>query len=212
MAASSGSAAADPVPLRLVNTVGWRFDPARRVDRLPDTEALLAWAVTAGVLSAEEARALAGQPPAGLEAELGRTRDLRESAFDALAAHVEGRPPPPAATAIVHRRFVAAVRDARPSRTLPLTWELAVADGPPERVVSHRLALAVAGLLASPDLALLGRCANEPCGWLFLDRSRSRTRRYCSSSGCGNSERARRHYARHHRPRGASGASPDTST
>jgi predicted RNA-binding Zn ribbon-like protein len=205
MAASSGSTAgADPVPLRLVNTVGWRFDAERRVERLPDADALLAWATAAGVLSAAEARAVAAGPASALEADLRRTLDLREAAYEALAAHVEGRAPPPAATAVVHDLFAAAVRDARPSRTMPLTWEVAVAHRTPGHVVSHRLALAVAGLLASPDLSLLGRCANRPCGWLFLDRTRSHTRRYCSSTGCGNSERARRHYARHH------GGTPDT--
>jgi predicted RNA-binding Zn ribbon-like protein len=213
MAASSGSTAgSDPVPLRLVNTVGWRFDAERRVERLPDADALLAWATGAGVLSDEEARALAARPAAALEAELERTRDLREAAYEALAAHVESRPPPPAATAVVHHLFAAAVRDARPSRTLPLTWEFAVARRS-EHVLSHRLALAVAGLLASPDLlSLLGRCANEPCGWLFLDRTRSHTRRFCSSTGCGNSERARRHYARHHGGRRSTAATRDTPT
>jgi len=211
MAVTRGSTAgADPVPLRLVNTVGWRFDPERRVERLPDAAALLAWAIDAGVLSAGEARTVAAGPASALDAELERARDLREAAYAVLAAHVEGRPPPPAATAVVHHLFAAAVRDARPSHTLPLTWEVAVARRPSERVVSHRLALAVAGLLASPDLSLIGRCANEPCGWLFLDRTRSHTRRYCSSTGCGNSERVRRHYARHHRGRQTPGTTSGT--
>ena len=46
---------------------------------------------------------------------------------------------------------------------------------------------------------LVGRCANERCGWLFVDRTRSHNRRWCSSAGCGNVERARRHYERHRR-------------
>jgi predicted RNA-binding Zn ribbon-like protein len=182
------------------------------VERLPDRDALLAWVDAAGVVSAEEAATLATRPPAALAAELRRVHELREATHGMLDAYVDRRPPPPAAAAAVHRTYAAAVAAARPSTTLPMTWDVDVAGRQPERAVGHRLALAVAGLLASPDLSLLGRCGNEPCGWLFVDRTRNRTRRYCSSAGCGNSERARRHYARHHgRPDGPKPVR-DTST
>lgn len=38
-------------------------------------------------------------------------------------------------------------------------------------------------------------CAN--CGWLFLDRSRNGSRRWCDMSVCGNRSKARLHYRRH---------------
>jgi predicted RNA-binding Zn ribbon-like protein len=41
------------------------------------------------------------------------------------------------------------------------------------------------------------RCANERCQWLFLDDSKSGTRRWCSMTTCGNRAKARRHYLRH---------------
>jgi len=34
--------------------------------------------------------------------------------------------------------------------------------------------------------------------WLFLDRSRNRSRRWCDMKTCGNREKARRHYQREH--------------
>ncbi|MEU2159926.1 CGNR zinc finger domain-containing protein [Streptomyces sp. NPDC019208] len=56
-------------------------------------------------------------------------------------------------------------------------------------------------------------CQGPGCGRLFLDRSRSHSRRWCSSGDCGNRDRARRHYARTRRAAGATdgqgaGASP----
>lgn len=39
------------------------------------------------------------------------------------------------------------------------------------------------------------RCANPDCVLWFLDVSRPGTRRWCSMAGCGNREKARRHYA-----------------
>lgn len=35
-------------------------------------------------------------------------------------------------------------------------------------------------------------CPN--CAWLFLDRSRNRSRTWCDMAVCGNREKARRHY------------------
>ena len=51
-------------------------------------------------------------------------------------------------------------------------------------------------LLTSADLGRVRECACESCGWLFLDTSKNRSRRWCSMEACGNRTKARRHYAR----------------
>lgn len=51
-------------------------------------------------------------------------------------------------------------------------------------------------LLTSADLERVRECACESCGWLFLDTSKNRSRRWCSMEACGNRTKARRHYAR----------------
>lgn len=54
-----------------------------------------------------------------------------------------------------------------------------------------------ADLLTSDSLDRVGRCANvRDCGWLFLDTSRNRSRRWCSMETCGNRAKAMRHYHR----------------
>jgi len=191
------TAGTDPLPVKLVNTVGWRFDPARRVERLPAGDALLAWADAVALLTPAELRAVSAAGGAAWDAEAARVRDLRDAAYGALDAHVAGRPPPAADLAGVRDAVVDAMRHAEPSAVLPLTWVVAAGD---ERAVGRRLALAVADLLASQDLPRVGRCGNEPCGWLFVDRTRSRTRRWCTSAGCGNRVRAKRHYERARAP------------
>ncbi|RIL10843.1 MAG: hypothetical protein DCC75_03515 [Proteobacteria bacterium] len=49
-------------------------------------------------------------------------------------------------------------------------------------------------LLTSDDLSRLRICAAEECGWLFLDRSKNGTRRWCDMADCGNLDKQRRHY------------------
>lgn len=54
-----------------------------------------------------------------------------------------------------------------------------------------------ARLLTSADLRVLRECANPECGWLFVDRSRRKNRRWCEMRECGNRAKARRYYRRH---------------
>ena len=57
-------------------------------------------------------------------------------------------------------------------------------------------------LWSAGDLLVGGRlqrvrlCANEKCRWLFVDDSKSGTKRWCSMSSCGNRAKAHRHYMR----------------
>lgn len=51
-----------------------------------------------------------------------------------------------------------------------------------------------AELLTSEQLPRVSRCADDKCGWLFLDTSRNRSRRWCDMKDCGNRAKVRRHY------------------
>jgi predicted RNA-binding Zn ribbon-like protein len=53
-----------------------------------------------------------------------------------------------------------------------------------------------ADLLVSDDLKRVKRCADPRCGWLFLDVSRNKTRRWCDMKDCGNRAKASRFYQR----------------
>ena len=55
-----------------------------------------------------------------------------------------------------------------------------------------------ARLLTSKERYRVGKCVDDKCGWLFLDTSRNRSRRWCSMKDCGNRAKARRHYKRSH--------------
>lgn len=53
-----------------------------------------------------------------------------------------------------------------------------------------------AELLTSGDLDRVRRCAGDDCAWLFLDRSRNGSRRWCDMTVCGNRSKVRRFYRR----------------
>ena len=61
-----------------------------------------------------------------------------------------------------------------------------------ERVLSGSFG----SLLRRSPPTRLKRCADETCRRAFVDKTRSRTRRWCDSGTCGNRARVRRHRKR----------------
>jgi len=198
------------IAVDLVNTVSWRDDPSRWRDNLTDVAALLAWCQRAGALDERTADALraAGESQRVAPARaLQRVIDLREDLAGVLVALMGSDTAPDAdiegtgsseEVMLVPSQLHARLVDALTCSDLigvPGRWRITVHDlGDVPRLLSlHAL-----DLLQSRQLSVLRRCQGGGCGWLFLDRSRSHTRRYCSSGDCGNRDRARRHYARHH--------------
>jgi predicted RNA-binding Zn ribbon-like protein len=55
-------------------------------------------------------------------------------------------------------------------------------------------------LLCSPKAARVGVCGGGNCGWLFLDESRGKRRRWCDMSDCGSRAKARQYYEKHKGP------------
>lgn len=164
--------------LDLVNTVAWRLDPGRTVDRFADLSNVERWLAAAGVSTD---RAVVTR----------RLRDdlvaARGIAYDVLACLAVGDRPGGVAIDALHGLVAAVVRSASVEMS-PFGWR---ADDPADAV-----RLAVWRLFEDEDLSRLRRCGDDGCGWLFLDRSKNGSRRWCSSADCGNRARARRHYER----------------
>jgi len=54
----------------------------------------------------------------------------------------------------------------------------------------------LAHYLADHDPHRLGVCADDTCGWLFIDESPAGRRRWCDMRTCGNRAKVARHRAR----------------
>jgi predicted RNA-binding Zn ribbon-like protein len=178
--------------LDLANTVSWRLDPARRVDRVTSYARLADWL-----------RRATGQDAAGTAPSTAEEQDallavlgLRDAFTRLLDSHLAGEPPAEADLRAVQHRWQAAVGRAELTSSLPPRWHLA-ARGP--RDVAHLLALLIASFLSEADLSRLRRCDGAGCGWLFLDTTRNHSRRWCDSRDCGNRSRVRRYAERRSR-------------
>ena len=186
--------------LDFANTISWRFS-GRATDRLPDYGELLSWTRQARVLPREECRrlaVLASQRPHDAATVLERARDLREALYRSFRAIIDHGRPLPDDIAAINRALAHSMAQ----------WHLEGARAPFKLVWGSRDTLdpmlgpvlkSAAELLASDELNDLRTCGNPKCGWLFVDRSRNRMRRWCDMKVCGNRGKAQRYHERHQR-------------
>jgi predicted RNA-binding Zn ribbon-like protein len=163
--------------LDVANSVILRFDAGRRIDRYSDPVALSDFATAANRFSAEK-ELFGTLEPVALE-NRDAFLDLREATDRHFRARVLGGSTGEdladlldAASVIIRRH---------PAQTARTPLDAATA----------RSALMLA-TFAEPERLKI--CPN--CQWLFLDRSRNRSRTWCDMTVCGNRMKANRHYRR----------------
>ena len=188
--------------LDFVNTVDPRHGPGRR-EFLTDYATLLAWAEPVGdVLPA----AVADAPAGGGSRSGGRRRCLRAGAGlprGALPGLRRGtwrvrRSSPPTSPTVN-----AVLGDATDHHVLVPADGGGIRDGWEDVGALDSMLWPVVldawDVLTTPSLGRLRECPGDgTCGWLFLDTSRSGTRRWCDMRTCGNRAKVRTHYARGH--------------
>jgi predicted RNA-binding Zn ribbon-like protein len=168
--------------LDFANTVDDPGGPAD-FDHLGDADRCAAWGRHFGLVDG---------PTAGSSQAAARLRRLREVVHTGFTAVADGRPFPDAAWRELRRAVAHAVGRA----------ELTTVDGrvglrPPAGdlgAVADAVALAAHDLLTGDQLHRVKHCAR--CHWLFLDRSKNGSRRWCSMDDCGTSVKMRRYVAR----------------
>jgi predicted RNA-binding Zn ribbon-like protein len=178
--------------LDFVNTVAYRADPGKKKDHLQRIEDVRRWASQAQL---PNLAAINSAPLAGAAA-LRRIRAVREQLFAVFHAIASGDPIPEDTLARVGN----ALHDCCARRCLSVagaevrwTWR------PGARCTDYLLypvLTAATDLLTSVSRGSVRQCEDAGCGWLFLDRSNARKRRWCSMADCGNRNKARKHYRR----------------
>ena len=183
---------------------------------LADYGDLLRFLEESGLLDRQHVRTLnkAAAPDAAEQA-LQSTRELREATARVFYKSLEGKRPQEQDVGLLEKYFMTASRhrelrweapearapssvrvpEASASTHAGLTWHWGRHENDPELPV-WTLALSVADILLSPDMARVHTCAVDTCRWLFLDTSKNHKRRWCNMKVCGNRMKARRFQAR----------------
>ena len=170
--------------LDLANTVNAR--PVARWDALATPEDAVAWSDAVGHPVADL--------PAAVDAELAVTRALRELVYRVFRPVAHGRPPADHDLDALAGEYSAAAANGS-LRMADGTYRLSWAGPRTLQRLRWEVAVSSMELLTQGALDRLGECPS--CGWLFLDTSKNRRRRWCSMTTCGSRDKARRYYERH---------------
>lgn len=182
------------VALDFVNTVAWRLTSEPK-DKLASYRDLVDWAELAKLLDRRDASTLrqtAEADPKEAKRCFKLAVDLRESIYQICASLLRQRKPSADHLEKLNSLYKKATRSSELTwKGGALRWSRSPED--PQAIVATLSRCAVQ--LLTNTSARISQCGDEDgCGWLFLDRSRGRARRWCSMAECGNRAKARRHY------------------
>ena len=181
--------------LDFANTASGRGGPRHR-EHLCEPAHVIAWAAHAGVLDDDAAAAcralLEGGEPE-MRALLRQALSLREAVHRSAAAVAALDRPDRSDLDTIADIHAATLRTARLDMNGQAFWRWAQ---PSSAAVLGPIAFSAVELLMQGDRTRIKQCPGDDCGWVFLDTSKNRSRRWCEMQVCGNRAKARRHYER----------------
>jgi predicted RNA-binding Zn ribbon-like protein len=200
------------VSLDFVNTVNGRtsnpnkkrgrdYYDAFPSDKLENYADLIAWSFKAELINEREAKSLlqiAKDKPQATDAVLKRALILRESIYRFFKSVIEGWQPKADDLENLNRELSIARRHQKLSiaeNNFVFEW---IDRSQALDQMLWQISVSATALLIDGDLSRIRHCVNDVCNWLFLDRSRNRTRQWCVMKDCGNVAKVRRFRAKQH--------------
>jgi predicted RNA-binding Zn ribbon-like protein len=195
------SGAGEAICLAFANTLAWRGSAAP-IEALRDFAALLAWAETHTALSAPVAQRLAEwafDQPSKSEEALAKAIAMREAIYRLASAVACGAAANDSDFAVLSDALARAPARQRLARLANgFAWQIDLGNvegaGLPIPVLLAPVLWTAGDLMVGSARRRIRQCANDQCLWLFVDASKSGTRRWCDMAACGNRAKARRHY------------------
>jgi len=161
-----------------------------------DYRDLVLWSRHVEILSPQQAGALLSkweQVPVESEAVFQRAIQLRETIYRAFACLAHDESPQENDIARLHQAWIESQVHSQLVRTetgFAKVWR----DENALDSILWRVIGSAIKLLTSDELERVKQCSG--CDWLFFDRSRNRSRRWCSMDACGNRTKMARRYKR----------------
>jgi predicted RNA-binding Zn ribbon-like protein len=169
-----------PEPLRMVQAFVNTVDVENGIEELTDPDALHAVLTRIGALDDDAPRLS--------QVDLRRALSVREALRNLLHVNV-GLAPDPAALLLLDRTGAAGRLSVRFGRdgASRLAANGSTLDGALGRILAIVYSSMVAGTWSR-----LKACPRDVCGWIFYDRSRNSSSRWCAMSVCGNRTKTKR--------------------
>ena len=184
--------------LDFVNTVDWRNSNTRKKEMLRDFFALISWSRKNGILEDKTVQILfknALKQPNKAKQVYEKAIELRELLFRLFSSMATTGQTSSHDLSIFNKYLADSMGKScclTPSDN-GFVWSCCSGTDSMDLFLDPIIKSA-ADLLVSSELKRVKQCADDACGWLFMDKSRNNSRRWCSMKDCGNRAKAHRHY------------------
>jgi len=183
--------------LDFANTAEWHASEHPK-EKLKTYNDLVKWALLSEILSEKEAQKLilkAKREPSRAEEVLKRTIELREAIYHIFSDVAKGYLPSKKDMAVINLNLSRTMAQSGLVHTKDgFIWSTSGGKGDLDSVLDPIIRSA-AELLTSDRLERVKECADDRgCGYLFMDKSRNKSRRWCDMADCGNRAKAQRFY------------------
>jgi predicted RNA-binding Zn ribbon-like protein len=182
--------------LDFINTLDWR-GAETTVEFLNTYQDIIIWSQHVGICNHNDSqplRMLAERSIAEAKKVQRRSIKLREILYRIFSNISRNKNPLKKDLADFNRHLSRAMKNSQIVRTKNgYAWDT---NGKKERLdwILNPIIRSAAEVLVSDELHNIKSCADPACGWLFLDVSRNKRRRWCDMQDCGNRAKASRFY------------------
>jgi predicted RNA-binding Zn ribbon-like protein len=178
--------------LDFVNTIHDRY-ASEAEDYVGQPERFIEWCARAGAFHCGE-HITAPESADQRAALMRKLSSLRHHLHALLASRIDGAPPPADAVRCLDQWLHLAWASQSLRSDGQMHWR---EDAHDASLPLKRIALDALDLIGSPSVSRLRRCDNtSSCGWLFLDISKNRRRRWCAMETCGAAVKMKRYRRR----------------
>jgi len=158
---------------------------------------LVAWSRHVGTISDDEAGMLslgADRQPSEASNTHKKAIELREAIYRIFTVSLNNQSPAREDLAVFNKYLAETMMGSRIVKTQDgFGWDMTGNKAKLDWILNPVIRSA-ADLLVSEEFRRIKKCADPTCGWLFLDISRNRSRRWCDMADCGNRAKASRFY------------------
>jgi len=185
--------------LDFINTLDNRPVPERLKELLGSYADLTQWAAQAGVISPKLRASMVQQAklhPEKADAVLRQAIDFRETLYRIVESRLAKRDLAEAdrrAFNRVHSEAFSHLELRATRQGFGLDWP---EDHANLEAMLWPIARSAGRLFTSHELRRVRECGSKTCRWLFVDRSKNGSRRWCDMKVCGNRTKAQKFYRR----------------
>ena len=180
----------EEVGFDFINTISWR-NTEREHDWLDNSNNFINWSIAAGIINKRQAKILKEQPNAVLAKQLEQVQNTRDDLFKILAPVAFSKKIDPDS---IKKLDAMTYKILKHRHIDEATCQWIWADPITLSDVLAPVIWNAAYIITDLDHSRIKHCS--ACNWLFYDKTKNKSRKWCDMEDCGSRDKSLRYYHR----------------